>query len=208
MRYLFIDILFSKLYNLLKYSNDKINRLERLKHLQNVCQYKPDTIISDEAIIENFNRINLKIRIGSNCWIRGYLLVFNHGGEISIGDDCFIGKNTRIWSSSKISIGNRVLISHNVEIHDNNSHPIGFIERHKDYLFIKKHGKLDDSLFINEKEIIIEDDVWIGFNVIILKGIKIGRGSIIGAGSIITNDVPPFTIVYCKQNQIFKSLDT
>ena len=50
------------------------------------------------------------------------------------------------------------------------------------------------ALEIDNKEIIIEDDVWIGFNSIILKGVKIGRGAIIGAGSIVTKDVEPWTL--------------
>ena len=41
----------------------------------------------------------------------------------------------------------------------------------------------------------IEDDVWIGFNAIILKGVRVGRGAVVGAGSVITKDVEPYTIV-------------
>lgn len=46
----------------------------------------------------------------------------------------------------------------------------------------------------DDQDVIIEDDVWIGMGSIILKGVKIGRGSVIGAGSIVTRDVPPYTI--------------
>ena len=50
-------------------------------------------------------------------------------------------------------------------------------------------------------EIIIEDDVWIGFGAIIMSGIRIGRGSIIAAGSVVLNDVPPYSILIQKRNQ-------
>jgi maltose O-acetyltransferase len=43
--------------------------------------------------------------------------------------------------------------------------------------------------------VVIEDDVWIGFNAIILKGVRVGRGAVVGAGSVITKDVDPFTVV-------------
>ncbi|MBQ7799060.1 MAG: antibiotic acetyltransferase, partial [Oscillospiraceae bacterium] len=46
----------------------------------------------------------------------------------------------------------------------------------------------------NDQDVIIEDDVWIGTNAIILKGVKIGRGSVIGAGSVVTRNVPSYTI--------------
>ncbi len=46
----------------------------------------------------------------------------------------------------------------------------------------------------NDQDVIIEDDVWIGQNAIILKGVRIGEGSVIGAGSIVTKNVPPYTI--------------
>ena len=94
-----------------------------------------------------------------------------------------------------ILIGDRVLISHGVNIHDNNSHSISASKRHIHYMQITSTGHpllLDD---INCGEIVIEDDVWLGFNATILKGVKIGRGAIIGAGTIVTSDIPPYAIV-------------
>ena len=52
----------------------------------------------------------------------------------------------------------------------------------------------DEKLPENDQDVIIEDDVWIGQNAIILKGVRVGEGSIIGAGSVVTKDVPPYTI--------------
>jgi acetyltransferase-like isoleucine patch superfamily enzyme len=165
-----------------------------------------NTIISDQALIHNSTGNNNKIKIGQNCLINGYLLVFNHGGELSIGNDCFIGKDTRIWSAKKIAIGNRVLISHNVNIHDNNSHPINPKERHEDFVHIFNQGLRPENN-LNEKTIIIEDDVWIGFNSTILKGVTIGKAAIIGACSVITEDVPPGAIVVGNPSRIIKYID-
>jgi len=53
---------------------------------------------------------------------------------------------------------------------------------------------------------VIEDDVWIGFKATILKGVTIGRGSVIAAGSVVTKDVPPYTLVAGNPAQIIRSL--
>jgi acetyltransferase-like isoleucine patch superfamily enzyme len=161
------------------------------------------TKIENSRII-NAQNIRSRISIGSDSLIYGAeLLVYAHGGEIEIGNYCFVGPNSRIWSAKKISIGNRVLISHNVNIHDNNSHPIEADERHKDFVRISKIG-YPLSANYNEKEILIGDDVWIGFNSIIMKGVRIGNGAIIGAGAIITKDVPDFAVVIGSPQRIIK----
>jgi acetyltransferase-like isoleucine patch superfamily enzyme len=59
---------------------------------------------------------------------------------------------------------------------------------------------------IKMADIIIEDKVWIGFNVIILKGVKIGEGAVIGAGSVVTKDVPPYHIVAGNPAKIIKKI--
>ena len=61
---------------------------------------------------------------------------------------------------------------------------------------------------VEQKGIVVEDDCWIGSNVIILKGVTIGDNSVIGAGCIIYKDVPPNTIVYNKQELIMRNLDS
>ncbi len=123
----------------------------------------------------------------------GQLFLFDSSGEINIGEDCFIGLHTRVWSSKKIVIGNRVLIAHNVNIHDNISHPLNAQERYDEnsnFVLTNKHN----ISRIKSMEIVIEDDVWIGFNSIILRGVTIGKGAIIGAGSVVTKDVEPWTV--------------
>jgi acetyltransferase-like isoleucine patch superfamily enzyme len=153
-----------------------------------------DTRIFPEASINNNLDDKSKIIIGDNCDIRGELLIFGHGGEIIIGNYSFVGERSKIWSAKKITIGNRVLISHNVNIHDNNSHPIDAGLRHKDFVHIKKIGFQKEN-DLKESEIVIHDDVWIGFNASILKGVTIGTGAIIASGSVVTKDVEPYTIV-------------
>jgi acetyltransferase-like isoleucine patch superfamily enzyme len=149
--------------------------------------------------IYNYQSNPQMIIIKDNSMIMGDLCVYKHGGMIEIGSYCFVGPGTRIQSAIKVYIGNNVLIAHNVNIYDHISHPLDSVERHLDYKNFLNNG-LADTMNLNEKEIIIEDDVWIGFNCTILKGVKIGKGAIIGANTIITKDIPPYAVIVSKPN--------
>jgi len=152
--------------------------------------------ILPSATIENLSQCPTLINIGRDSVLRGELLIFAHAGEIFIGEECYVGESTRIWSSASINIGNRVYISHNVNIHDTNSHSIDSYIRHQHFLSIMSTGHPKEDIFdIQSSPVIIEDDVWIGFNSTILKGVKIGRGSVIAACSVVTKDVLPNVIV-------------
>lgn len=147
------------------------------------------------AKVYNIQKNKEKISIGKNVIIRGELVVYGHGGKIEIGNNCFIGIGTRIWSGINISIGNNVLIAHNVNIHDNNSHPINYLERREHYHHIFTTGHPLDISTLNDAPVIINNDVWIGFNASIMKGVTVGEGAIIAAGSVVTKNVLPFTVV-------------
>ena len=198
-----INKILAKIFWLLKNANDEKYLLARTEQINSVCLLKQSTIICSDAIIQNATGDKNKIKIGTNSWIRGYLLVYNHGGIIEIGDDCFVGPCTRIWAAKKIIIGNRVLIAHNVNIHDNNSHPLNSKLRHMDFLHILKDG-LQFHNDLRESDIIIEDDVWIGFNSTIMKGVKIGKAAIIGANTNVNFDVPDYAVVVGNPAKIIK----
>lgn len=149
------------------------------------------SIIGLDGTIENIRNRTECIEIGENSFIRGRLLTYRHGGAISIGDWCYIGARTEIWSMQKISIGNRVLISHDVNIHDGTAHSTNPIERHLHYKEILTTGPpVDNIAGVESAPVVIEDDVWISFGVTVLKGVRIGKGSIIGANALVTQDVP------------------
>jgi acetyltransferase-like isoleucine patch superfamily enzyme len=192
-----------KIYEIGEFEASKRIAYQRKEELKNKAIISDDSNVS-EAIFHNNQNNQKKIRIGSNCFIKGELLIFKHGGEILIGDHCFIGEGSRIWSAKKIVVGNRVLISHNVNILDNISHPLNAQLRHEDYLHILSKG-LQESVDLREAEVIIEDDAWIGFNSIILKGVRIGKGAIVGAGTIVTKDVPDFAVVVGNTSQRYVS---
>ena len=134
------------------------------------------------------------ITIGKSSQVLGELLTFAHGGRIEIGDECYIGVDTRIWAAASIQIGNRVLISHQVNIFDNQTHSMVASERNKHFRTIFSTGH-PDEIDLGERSVVIEDDVWIACGSIIMRGVHIGRGAIVGAGSVVTKDIPAWTIV-------------
>lgn len=161
------------------------------------------TVLGENGKIINIQNNPESIRVGKDCVINGELTVFAHAGQIVIGDWCYIGEGTRIWSSCRISIGDRVLIAHNVNVHDTNSHPIDALDRHRHFVNIKQSGHPERIQSIKAAEVVIEDDVWIGLNSIIMKGVTIGRGSIVAAGSIVTTDIPR-NCLYVNGKQVRK----
>jgi len=165
---------------------------------------KHSVLYKSSSIVNNLKQKN-KIQIGEYCHIKGELLLFGHGGQIELGDYCYVGMNTYIWSAKKIKLGNRVLISHNCNIFDNDTHPLDPEKRHKQFVELISHGH-PEKLDLQEKEVVIEDDALISANSIILKGVRIGKGAVVGAGSVVTKDVPAFTIVAGNPARIIKTL--
>jgi acetyltransferase-like isoleucine patch superfamily enzyme len=163
-----------------------------IKSLYTKGNIDPTVHFNKSANLQNLSKNRNSITIGKQSKIEGLLLVYAYGGKIKIGDFCSLSPNSRIISTENISIGNRVLIAHNVNIIDNNSHPVDAALRHQDFVESFTIGMQPHDL--NAAPIIIEDDVWIGHNTTILKGVTIGKGAIIGSNSVVTKNVEPFSI--------------
>lgn len=111
---------------------------------------------------------------------------------IRVGNDCGLTGVTLV-ATERIEIGDRVLLGANTTIVDTDFHPLDPQERQRDI----NNGK--------HRPVVIEDDVFVGMNTVILKGVRIGRGSVVGAGSVISRDVPPGVIVAGNPAQIVSS---
>lgn len=151
-------------------------------------------IFSAEAKVHN-GQDPSKIKIGKGSYVRGTLNVFKYGGRIQIGENSYIGDHSRIWSGEHVTIGDYVLISHNVNIIDTDSHEINAFERAERFLHLLQNGTWEDKGNVKTAAITIEDYAWISYNCSIMKGVTIGKGAIIGADSVVTKDVAPFTLV-------------
>jgi acetyltransferase-like isoleucine patch superfamily enzyme len=161
---------------------------------RNACMADSTVCFCPETRICNAVEKKENIQIGSHTVCRGEINLFAPAGRVTVGSYCYIGDHTRIWSAIGITIGSRVLIAHGVNIHDHIGHPLSARKRHLQEVE-SFAGKGDDMSNVKMSPIVIEDDVWIGFSASIMKGVKIGRGAIIGAGSMVTKDVPPYAIV-------------
>lgn len=114
-------------------------------------------------------------------------------GNIFVGSHVSIGKGSWfVASRAKIEIHDYVTIAPNVTIYTG-GHITNVVGKHICEITDNDKDKAVDKERW-DKDVVIESGVWIGTRAVILKGVKIGKGSIIGAGSVVTKDIPPYTI--------------
>lgn len=203
--------------------------LSRLKHLYKKNKLKNilkkyisfSKIHNSTILMDSFN-IDMRIRekrnkecieIGINSLLGCNLIFEKDTGFVSIGDRTYIAGGTNIISINNVVIGNDVTIAWGCTIYDHNSHSIYWSERSNDTLQCIEDYRQTGN-FIQNKDwtnvksapIKICDKVWIGFDCTILKGVTIGEGAVIGARSVITKDVPPYTVVAGNPARVVKSL--
>jgi acetyltransferase-like isoleucine patch superfamily enzyme len=133
------------------------------------------------------------IQLNHGIFIDGTLEVYEKG-RLVIDDYTFFG-NSRIYCTSSIFIGKGCWISDHVFIMDSNLHPISAKRRLQDAENFSRGIFPDVYLDIPNAPVVIQDSVWIGANSVVLKGVTIGEGAVVGAGSVVTKDVAPWTIV-------------
>lgn len=120
---------------------------------------------------------------------------------VKIGNKTYGDLNIKYWNSKteKLIIGHYVSIASGVTFILGGNHPINTMLTYPTCKI--KSGGLGSY---SKGPIIIEDDVWIGYNALILSGVKIGKGAVIGAGSVIAKDVPPYAVVVGNPGKIVK----
>jgi len=150
-----------------------------------------------------FQRKNTTLTVGAGSIVEGHLVFECENSSISIGKNSFIGDSSVICAE-RVEIGDDVLISWGCTIVDHDSHSVHFQKRKndvRDWFYGRK-----DWADVIRQPVVINDKSWIGFNTIILKGVTIGEGAIVGAGSVVTKDVPPYTIVAGNPARIIREI--
>jgi acetyltransferase-like isoleucine patch superfamily enzyme len=166
-------------------------------------RYARHLSVGRDFIVEDYAEVNCmtyrgitagdRVTIGKHAIIRPTNIYGSAIGEgLKIGNNSSIGPYSYIGCSGFIEIGDNVMMSPRVSIYAENhlfDHP---------ELTIKEQG-------VKREFVKIEDDCWIAANTIILAGVTIGRGSVIAAGSVVTKDVPPYSIVAGVPAKVIKS---
>ena len=122
------------------------------------------------------------------------LATWRQGACLDVGAD-FAMTGGVLCAAERITIGNHVVVGANTTIVDTDFHPL------------EAMGRKVNAAAGRSAAIVIEDDVFIGMNCLVLKGVTIGRGSMIGAGSVVTRDVPPGVIVAGNPAKLVRDLE-
>lgn len=194
----------------------KYKRKKQLKAAAPYIQIHPDAVLSD-----NFN-LDLRapksgstyLEIGAKSMVDSSFVFETETGHIKVGERVHIGGGTQLISKNSITIGDDVIIAWNCTIYDHNSHSIHWEERKNDVSLEWENAVKGQSVLQNKDwsvvksaPITIGDKVWMGFGVTVLKGVTIGEGAVIGACSVVTKDVAPYTVVAGNPAQVVRTLN-
>jgi acetyltransferase-like isoleucine patch superfamily enzyme len=155
----------------------------------------------------NFSGIQFRksccFQIGAGSMLGGLVNFEREGAVVKIGCNSFVGGSS-IMVAQEVEIGNDVLIAWGCQIVDHNSHSLDANMRRDDTKLWLQGRKDWENVKI--APVMICDRAWIGFNSIILKGVTIGEGAVVAAGSVVTKDVPPYAVVGGNPARVIRAL--
>ncbi len=124
-----------------------------------------------------------------NCqFYTGVRLEVGPGAVLRIGKGTYLNRNTLVVAHKSVDIGRQCMIAWDVVIMDTDQHDVPGLDN-------------------RNLPVVIGDHVWIGCRAIILKGVRIGTGAIVAAGSVVTKDVPPYSVVGGVPARVLRTLD-
>jgi len=194
---------------------DILNSPSRIYLSSEYSSVAPSTFILPGTIVRfEDKRPRVYLSIGERGIIRANFIFESSDAAIRIGDNVQIGHADIICRTS-IVIENDVTMAWGITIYDHDSHSIHWQHRKNDNTtgyndHVNNQGKglvNKDWSNVLSAPIHISSKVWIGFNVIILKGVTIGEGAVIAAGSVVTKDVPAWAVVAGNPAIVVKQLN-
>jgi acetyltransferase-like isoleucine patch superfamily enzyme len=149
-----------------------------------------DTLLTSDYAFKRFrSRRDPALVIGAHCTMDAVHFAVGEQGVVEIGDYCYF-TNAVLLCELELRIGRYVVIGWNATIADTDFHPVAPAERIADAIACSPLGKGRPRPAIVRRPVVVEDDVWIGPNATILKGVRIGTGAFVEAGALVTRDVP------------------
>lgn len=184
-----------------------------LKRISHYYACGNSVLLSSFSIRKDTPESRVVLNIGDNCMIGAKFIFESAQGYVSIGNNSYIGSSIFI-SRTSIVVDDFVTIAWGCYFYDHDSHSLNYKCRQEDIRrqWIDFH---DGNNFIQSKDwnsvksssIHICSNAWIGMNCIILKGVTIGEGAVVGAGSVVTKDVPAWTVVAGNPAKVVKCLN-
>lgn len=171
---------------MIRYSCDRVGK--------NIVFQGTFPLISNRGYIEIGDDVTF---VGRDNLIVGFGIAGIDRPTLRIGNRVMVGYRNEINVANHVSIGNDVRIATGVAIFDNNSHPVDPEKR-------RANVKMTEA---DTAPVMIRDNVWIGMDTLILKGVTIGESAVVAAGSVVTKDVPPYTLVAGNPARVVKTIE-
>jgi acetyltransferase-like isoleucine patch superfamily enzyme len=136
-----------------------------------------------------FSRLPVGMRVGRDVTLWRTSIAVEEEGYLELGDECYVA-NANLVSSRSIRVGSRCFIAGGVTIADSDFHPIDPAARLADTIALSSRGDRRNRPEVACAEVVVGDDVWIGWNASIMKGVTIGDGAVVAPGALVVKSVP------------------
>ena len=143
--------------------------------------YLGDRVMVGEGCFLDANTPQGRIELQDDVWLSQDCIIIAGKGHVSVGPSTYVGHRGLMYGTSGIQIGRDVLLANNVQLICGN------------HTFARRDIPIRAQPPAGQP-IVIEDDVWLAASVIVLGGVTIGRGSVVGAGAVVTRNLPPYSI--------------
>ena len=157
----------------------------------------PENVVAGEGTVLDssfcfkhfFSTAPVGLRVGRDVTFWRTSLAAEEGAVIEVGDGCYLA-NASLVCTERLTIGARCLVAGGVTICDSDFHPVAPAARLADTVAISPRGDRGHRPPIDVRPVVVGDDVWIGWNATVLKGVTIGDGAVVAAGALVLRDVP------------------